>query len=466
MAPQFEDRGGLETSDPSPLQRWATSMALRYIVSAGRLEKRRANAERVRRKTSRPHVIEYFHHLEDGYSHLAAQLLRPLLDRYNVDVVCHLVPGPTGKNAPEPEKLLALSRYDAAKIAPHYGLKFPAAAGEPGTARNPTAKERELADLAKRILAAVDNAVFPDLAPLVGQAFWSQSSAAMAALAERYPPVDVAEADQRIADGEARRRALGHYSGAMFYYAKEWYWGIDRLYHLEHRLRNLGAQRVAGDLLAPRPSTETGPHRADGSLTLEIYPSARSPFTAAVFDDTVRLARATGVTLVVRPVLPMVMRGVSVPREKGVYIFTDSMREARARAPDAGWGKVYDPIGNPVRRCYSLYPWAVSQGRGVELLSAFMRAAFREGVNTNNDKGLRHVVETAGLSWAAARHLVDNADWENEIEANRLAMYELGLWGVPSFRLADRTGKTLLGVWGQDRLWLVSREIQAALAPK
>ena len=466
MAPQFEDQGGMETSDPSPLQRWATSMALRYIVSAGRLEKRRANAERVRRKTNRPHVIEYFHHLEDGYSHLAAQLLRPLLDRYNVDVVCHLVPGPIGKNAPEPEMLLALSRYDAAKIAPHYGLEFPADAGEPGTARNPTAKERELADLAKRILAAADNAVFPDLAPLVGDAFWSQSSEAMAALAERYPPADIAEADQRLAGGEARRRVLGHYSGAMFYYAKEWYWGVDRLYHLEHRLRHLGVQQVAGDLLAPRPDTETGPHRADGSLTLEIYPSARSPYTAAVFDNTVRLARATGVTLVVRPVLPMVMRGVSVPREKGVYIFTDSMREARAREPDAGWGKVYDPIGNPVRRCYSLYSWAVSQGRGVELLSAFMRAAFRAGVNTNNDNGLRQVVEAAGLSWAAARQVVDNADWEDEIEANRLGMYELGLWGVPSFRLADPTGRTLLGVWGQDRLWLVSREIQAALAPK
>ena len=252
----------------------------------------------------------------------------------------------------------------------------------------------------------------------------------------------------------------------MFYYAKEWYWGVDRLYHLEHRLRNLGVQRVDGDLLAPRPSTETGPHKSDGSLTLEIYPSARSPYTAAVFDDTVRLARATGVTLVVRPVQPMVMRGVSVPREKGVYIFSDSMREARARTPDAGWGKVYDPIGNPVRRCYSLYPWAVSQGRGAELLSAFMRAAFREGVNTNNNKGLRHVVEAAGLSWADARQVVGNADWEDEIEANRLAMYELGLWGVPSFRLADRTGETLLGVWGQDRLWLVSREIQEVLAQR
>lgn len=89
-----------------------------------------------------------------------------------------------------------------------------------------------------------------------------------------------------------------------------------------------------------------------------------------------------------------------------------------------------------------------------------MRAAFREEVNTNNDAGLRHVVESAGLSWAQAQDVVDNDAWEDEIEANRLAMYEFGLWGVPSFRLLDAAGKTLLRVWGQDRLWLVAREIQ------
>ena len=44
-------------------------------------------------------------------------------------------------------------------------------------------------------------------------------------------------------------------------------------------------------------------------------------------------------------------------------------------------------------------------------------------------------------------------------------MYEdLGLWGVPSYRLLDAEGRTLLSVWGQDRLWLVAAEIKRALA--
>ncbi len=458
MAPQFEDQGGFATRSPSPPVRWATSMVLRRFSSQERVDKRRAKLERARRRQRQPHVVEYFHQVDDGYSHLAAQLLRPLADAYDIELVCHLVPGPLGKNAPEPELLLDLSRYDAAKIAPHYGLHFPAERGAPDAA---------LVELATRILAGA-GAAFADVAPLVGDALWSGSMDSLETLAERHSPTDATTASSTVVAGAARRKALGHYSPAMFHYAKEWYWGVDRLYHLENRLRDLGAQRNEGSqLLAQRPAIETGPLRDDGALTLEIYPSVRSPYTAIAFDQAIALAAETGVACKVRPVLPMVMRGAPVTREKGVYIFSDASREARATVPlskDLPWGKVYDPIGNPVRRCYSLWPWARSQGRGVEFLSTFMHAAFREGINTGRDAGLAHVVEAAGLSWEEARGIVDNDDWEEEIEANRQAMYGFGLWGVPSFRLLDASGAMQLGVWGQDRLWLVSREIQLLLA--
>ena len=70
----------------------------------------------------------------------------------------------------------------------------------------------------------------------------------------------------------------------------------------------------------------------------------------------------------------MVMRGVPATREKGMYIFTDAAREARAAGTP--YGNFYDPIGDPARRCYALYPWAASQGKGVELCSSFLRHAF------------------------------------------------------------------------------------------
>ena len=445
----------LEAANPPPPMRWAMSKVLGRWADAKRLAARRARFEAGRRRAGGAHVVEYFHQVDDGYSHLAAQLLGAFVERYDVRLICHLVPGPSGRNAPEPEMLSQLSPDDAARIAPQYKLDFPATSG---------LADAELVDLATRILAntATDSNAFAKAAPLVGEALWSGSARAMQTLAEQCGCADGETAQAVLAAGERQRAALGHYSGAMLHYGGEWYWGVDRLYHLENRLIELGVNRASGGQLAPRPRIETGPRRDDGSLTLEVYPSVRSPYSAVAFDAAVDLARASGVRLVVRPVLPMVMRGLPVTRTKGMYIFSDAAREARAHG-QVDWGNYYEPIGEPVRRCYSLYPWAAEQGRGIEYLSAFMAAAFRQGVNTGTDAGLRRVVEAAGLPWEEAQTLVDNDEWQDQIEANRLAMYEFGLWGVPSFRLLDSRGETLLRAWGQDRLWLVSRAIQQAL---
>ena len=453
MDKRFSDQGGFATSNPSPLLRWATSKVLRRIASEEYVAARRVKVEGARRKAGGAHVVEYFHQVDDGYSHLAAQLLSPLLERYDIELVCHVVPAPSGANAPEPELLANLSAYDAVRIAPHYGLQFPANA----------APDPKLAEAAVGILAGVDGAEFAQLAPRLGEAVWRGSAEALRSAAEGRQPLDAQAVQQALASGAARRKRLGHYSGAMFHYGKEWYWGVDRLCYLEQRLAELGARRTdSADLLAPRPAIEMPERKADGALALEFYPSIRSPYTAVAFDQTVDLAKRSGVTLRIRPVLPMVMRGVPATRAKGVYIFSDSAREARAAGVD--WGELYDPIGRPVERCYALWPWAVRQGRGAELLSAFLRAAFLEGVNTNRESGLRHVVESAGLDWQEAQVHLGDTEWEEEIEANRVAMYELGLWGVPSFRLVKADGETALAVWGQDRLWLVSREIKRLLA--
>jgi 2-hydroxychromene-2-carboxylate isomerase len=456
MSKQFQEQGGAATMDPGAVLRWATSKFMTRLSSADHLAKTRAKLEKQRRQAGAPHLVEYFHQVEDGYSHLAAQVLPALLARYDIALRCHLVSGPLGKNAAEPELLLRLSRYDAFHVAPHYGLHFP---------RHDDPPDAALSGLASAVLAAADDDGFPGLAAEVGRALWAGDRAGLETLAARSGRAGEEQVAARLAAGNARRDELGHYSGAMFHYGGEWYWGVDRLYHLERRLAELGAdRRPAEPLLVPRPAVEIGELRDDGRLTLEIYPSLRSPYTAISFDRAVDLARETGVNLVVRPVLPMVMRGVPATRQKGVYIFTDAAREARAAG--VPYGRFYDPIGDPVRRCYSLYPWACEQGRGIELLSSFLRAAFARGINTNRERGLQTVVKDAGLDWARAREIVGQPGWEDQLESNRLAMYEAGLWGVPSFRLLDEQGRQVLALWGQDRLWLFAREIQRLLSAR
>jgi len=459
MTEQFREQGGFATMDPSPMMRWITSRVIRKLTNPGRLQNARRKAEKERVKQGNAHCIEYFHQVDDAYSHLAAQALQALLNKYDVELTCHLVSGPDGNNLPEPELLSRLSLWDAALVSAHYTLGFPDEATLPNS--GPVAQ-------ANAILANVSNSNFPDAAVDIGQAIFrgDAANAALELLSSKYGVASAETAEQVIARGNARLAELKHYSGAMFYYAGEWYWGVDRLYHLERRLQSLGASLHPenGALLFPRPDIEVGPNRDDGSLTLEIYASLRSPYTALIFDRAVQLAKDTGVTLALCPVLPMVMRGVSLSRQKGLYIFADATREAHALGVD--FGKFSDPIGSPVRRCYSLFSWAETQGKQVALMSSFLRAAFTQGINTNTDAGQRAVVEQAGLPWSEAEQIIDNEDWQEELEKNRTTMYGFDCWGVPSFRLLDADGKSLLAVWGQDRLWLVSRKIQQAIASR
>ena len=94
-----------------------------------------------------------------------------------------------------------------------------------------------------------------------------------------------------------------------------------------------------------------------------------------------------------------------------------------------------------------------------EFFSAFLKCAWVEAIDTNKQKGLKHAVIAAGLDWNEAQKHLGGDQWDEQLEANRLKMYQAGLWGVPSFRLLDQSGRALLEVWGQDRLWLVAKFI-------
>ena len=67
--------------------------------------------------------------------------------------------------------------------------------------------------------------------------------------------------------------------------------GVDRLFHLEQRLRDLGACKTPDEpYLVTRPSDDLTGVDASG-LDLHFFPSLNSPYTAIIFDRTVTLAQ-------------------------------------------------------------------------------------------------------------------------------------------------------------------------------
>ncbi len=409
--------------------------AAERLTSASAEAKRRKQAEQARIAAGAPHVVDVFIDPADPYSRLLLQVMPLFSARYAMTVQPWLVGQPEDAAAPERPRLTSWSLRDAALLADRAGLHFAQASAQPPAERI-TAAERLIAGVIGHQSALL--AISDILTSLWTGTDWPQ-----------YPHADPAPAK---AAGDVRRTACGHYLGGTLHYGGETYWGIDRLHFLEARLGELGLRRDGGtDPLYPPPPDSAGPATATGQ-TIHWYLSFRSPYTWLAAERVATLAAVHGATVEPRFVLPMMMRSLPVPREKRRYISLDAAREARRLG--IAFGRIADPIGSPVERGYSLLPWARSEGRGLAFATEFLRAVWSQGVDAGGDRGMRRIVEAAGLDWSTARTIIGNDDWRSEAEANRTELLDLGLWGAPSFRVGDTA------VWGQDRLWMIDAALR------
>lgn len=376
-----------------------TRLVTSLITSPARRDFIRAREALKRRMSGQTPTVFYFHQADDPYSALAAQMLAPLAARYAVEIKTWLVPPPDDAAAPERERLAAYARRDAVRLARAYGLDFPTNAP---------------------------------------------------------PPADAAPE----AEGGPLRARLGHYLGAMFYFEGEWYWGVDRLNHLEERLAGLGLDRRPGaPPLAPYKAMRLGPRPAGPPVEIDLWFSFRSPYSWIVFRRIRRLAEHYGATLNLRYILPMVMRGLPVPREKSRYIVFDTKREAdRAGEP---FGRIIDPVGVGVERAIAVLHHAVALGKGADFAESTLRGSWAEGVDLTTDQGLLQVAQRAGLTAADVAAGLADPSWCETAEANRAALFEAGLWGAPTFRVPGRPAH-----WGQDRLWALEEDVLEAMASR
>ena len=412
-------------------------------------EARRRLAALSRRARGGGAVVHYFHQADDPYSQLMLQVLPQLTEAYELSLALHLVEPPSTAAAPDRARLQEWSRRDAAELAAACGLVYADPGAEPDAA---------LVALANRAVAHAfaDRASHRSAlraADAAGRALRSGDRAAL----ERLPLAAADETDVALAAGTARRRKWGHYLGAMLYLEGEWYWGIDRLWHLEQRLRAAGLWR-GGDArwivampqigFCHRPRSAHAPE-------LHFFCSLRSPYTYLAVPRVQRLARHYGASLRLRFVLPMVMRGLPVPRAKRLYILRDAKREAEALG--LPFGRIVDPVGAPTERGLAVLHRACGVGRGEQFLESFMRGVWAEGVDAGSDAGLRRLAARAGLDASFVSEALADPAWRGVAQANREEMLGLGLWGVPSFRVDAGPAR-----WGQDRLWQVERDLIAA----
>ncbi len=422
------------------IQRMLTSV----LTSPALRDVRRGTQRAVRRIKRADRIVHFFCQIDDPYGPAALDYLSRLAERHALTIALRLVPAPDAAAAPEAAKLAAYSRRDAARVEQALGLGDGLVAGEPTTGQVARAQRLAAAAVARddaaTTLARITRALF-------------SGGDALDELAENLGETD---AEAALAEGTVERAKLGHYLGSTTAFEGEFYWGVDRLHYLEARL----AAEDESDAPPICPRLDPGPYPATPPAVetpprLDCYLSFRSPYSLVAAERIGALAAAYGATLSLKFVLPMVMRGLPVPRAKRLYITLDTKREAARQG--IAFGTIHDPVGEGVERGLAVLHHVMPSGKGLDFAISFLRGAFADGIDMTNDAGLMKVAARAGVTADEVRAALADESWRAVAEANRADMFALGLWGVPSFQVDDRPGW-----WGQDRLWMIEDDLRAA----
>lgn len=401
----------------------------------------RSTKKRWTRRGGKNELVLYYEP-GDPTSHLCAQLIPYLKQRLNLRIHVVVVPEPEPTTYPEPDKQRRYALDDAARVAPAYGLQFP---------DNATRPNLELVfQAAQLLLSEMEIDKWLELEAQVAPALFANDNIAFQRIADDYP---VKPNAARILARNGRERAKrGHYSAGMWFFAGRWYWGLDRFDFLERDLRQLGVVNGEAELLsrdaskAVLPSLSTLPE-------LEFFYSFRSPYSYLALPKVRRLMEKYDLAVTVKPVLPMVMRGLPIPKSKRLYIARDAMRIAKREG--IAFGCIADPVGPGALRGLKVFNAAVGPEQQLNLLQSVGAASFAEGKHVHMIKPiLKDVVERAGVDWSSAGAFLKDDAHLVYAETNRQRLFDLGLWGVPSFKFGE------LVFWGQDRLWLIDEAVR------
>jgi len=411
---------------------------------------RRWLSEIQRRLLRRPHRVSAFLQLDDPYSYLLAYYLPSLAESCDIELRLYLSEARGDAYQPMPDMLAEYAITDCERLAKELGIPFLDKGNSPPV-------EHRLSMLDAIAACRGDENYDEELIQAL-HVFWRGDAEAAA---RRTTGVErKGMANSVIVESRALQQRLGHYNSGTLHYAGEWYWGIVRLHYLLDRLAGLGAMKedppnrlLASIRQVMQVSLPVAPPAAAMNLPpLELFHSFRSPYSYLLLRRIFEIADAYGLELRLRPVLPMVMRGMRVPKAKLHYIVKDAAREADRLG--IGFGKIADPMGSGAERCLAAFRYAESQKCGRDFLLNVGEAIWERGIDVATDAGMRKVAGKTGLCWPELEAAMKDDSWRRTAEHNRESMMASGSWGVPTIRMGEFV------VWGQDREWLLVRHIE------
>lgn len=409
-------------------------------------EAARRAVTKVRRELGKaPSRLDFYFDVADPWSYLTAQVAHRLVEAYPVELDVHVISTPASDVAAQPQLRAKHSVRDAQQLAEYWDIDFPGKKeADPGAIREVASaliRNRPAADQLRAILE-------------LSGAMWANDRKALTKLLGTWGTESTNSIAPVLSANYEELRKAGHYQGGMLQYGGEWYWGVDRLPYLEAVLaRDFGTGSHVAHVVKPRSDADRGPvSLSEKPLTCELWFSFRSPYSYLALEQIEQILAPYNVPLELRPVMPMVTRGVPLPNVKRMYIVRDAKREAdRLAIP---FGEICDPLGDGVDNLLAIAHWASQRGALLAFAKSAMRGIWSEARDMSEYVDLRFVVERAGLPWDEAKQAVTKTDWQKWTQTNVADLTVIGLWGVPSVRCGDFVA------WGQDRLPLLADRLR------
>lgn len=435
------------------MKRTLRSLYLICLLNRRFIKLRRTLHELRRLLTLSKRQVSVFLQLDDPYSYLLSFYLAHIMPRYRHKVTFrfYLCQALSGEYQPQPGMLADYALRDCKLLATEFGIPFLDVGDMPAVESRRTLldylateqNEEDFADTFSKALALYWRGDAEGVSRMLGGTRGDRNAA-----------------NVLVGKNQLLLRKMGHYNCATMHYAGEWYWGVDRLLYLTDMLdqQKLNRYREAvPELASMRAATKfklpaSVPAKARELPPLEVFHSFRSPYSYIALKNVFAIAEAFGLKLEVRPLLPMVARGLSVPKSKLLYIVRDANREAVQRG--IPFGRIADSVGAGAERCIAAFYYAKTQKRHHDFLLEAGKAIFSEAIDVATDEGMQIVAERCGLFWPELQQALLNEDWRDEVQKNREILTEAGLWGVPAFKIGEQA------FWGQDRDWLLARKIE------
>ncbi|MFC3151820.1 DsbA family protein [Litoribrevibacter euphylliae] len=410
---------------------------LAAFICSKRLRLLRHSFSEACRKISRKgHHASFYFDLEDPYSYLLLPVIEELEQAFKISFDVHVVAPRDPMYIPDSDALERYALVDAGYQAQAWGLEFPTLI--------PSQKRLKTDALRILLQPRTTTAEWLQLAKQTMDAYWHGDFPTIHKLLQHNKTLDAFDVAAKLRENTEAFYKSGFYMAASIHYRGEWYWGLDRIYLLRDRLKRFAAQEHQTRLY-PDWGRVRVPSRPQDKV--DFYFSFRSPYSyiaiARLFKNQTDYPLEH---INLKPVLPMVTRGLPVPKAKKMYILQDAARIAHFE--DIDFGRVWDPLGKGVAQALAIFHnTPVNQQLAVSY--RLMHDIWSQGQDVSSDAYLKLIASEFKLPIDKIHHSKASKSYEHDAETNRKALGRLGLWGVPSF------SKGKLVAWGQDRMPLI-----------